>query len=325
VDEPPDRREDHHKEQEQMALQDTEAVQRLKKILDRLMDNEEEYDEFEEAPADYLARHGLEDISAEDVASCMPEQYQLPEAVQVEYTAKAHAAASASASASAHASAMAEAVSQITYHHNYYYDESTNVFNSIEVGDIYAEGDVDLDFDQDLNAATGDEAVAIDDSIVDGPVNTGDHSVVLDDTTVDDSSFNTGEFNGIQESGDGDVWANGSAVGEGNSVDNSVEYHDSFNTDNSIDNSVDYQDSFNTDQSVEYHDSFNTDYHDSFNTDNSIDTEYHDSFNTDSSVDNSIDTEYHDSFNTDSSVDNSSDDDGLDLDGDVDLDFDVSV
>jgi hypothetical protein len=218
-----------------MALQDTAAVQELRDLLSRLMGDEEEFKAFEEGPEEYLSRHGFEDVSSDDIATCMPEQYRMPEAAQSEYVSRA------AANASAHASAQAQVVEQIRYHHSYYYDQSTDIFNSIEVGDITADGDVNLDFDQDLNAATGDEAVAIDESYVDGNVNTGDGAINVDGS-VDDSSFNTGEFNGIQESGEGDVNANGAAVGEDNLVDNSRNLDVDVTFDNDTTNITDSED-----------------------------------------------------------------------------------
>jgi hypothetical protein len=84
----------------------------------------------------------------------------------------------------------------------------------------------------------------------------------------------------------GDVSLDGVAFGDDaeidQSVDNSINYDDSFNTENT--------DSFNTDASVTNQDSFNTETTDSFNTDAST----NDSFNTDVSSDFST----NDSFNT---------------------------
>src|SRR5215207_1060426 len=65
-----------------------------------------------------------------------------------------------------------------------------------KVNDIFAGDDVDIDIEEDeVRADRG--AVAVGDD-------------------VDESSINTGRFEGIQNSGDGDVDADGAVFGDGN-------------------------------------------------------------------------------------------------------------
>ena len=222
-------------------------------------------------------------------------------------------------------------IQNVTENNYSYIDDSGDVTTSVTAlgdvdfeqivasgkGAVAADGDV-----QGVNTGTNYGVVAGDDvedvevtsvfgdgnvtgDVEDSTVVTGDDNVLAKDSTVIDGDFDGGFIGG-------DVAANQSGLnfGDGNiaqdnSVDNSREYDDSFNTDNSRD----YDDSFNTDESV--NDSGNTTVKDSFDheyTDNS-DNSVNDSGNTDVDVDvdyesskyvktvNETETTYEESFN----------------------------
>ena len=169
--------------------------------------------------------------------------------------------------------------------------------NGVNTGTNYGVVAGDDVEDVEVTSVFGDGNVAGD--VEDSTVVTGDDNVLAKDSTVIDGDFEGGFIGG-------DVAANQSALnfGDGtiaqdNSVDNSREYDDSFNTDNSRD----YDDSFNTDESV--NDSGNTTVKDSFDheyTDKS-DNSVNDSGNTDVDVEvdesfNRHETEFDESFNT---------------------------
>jgi len=134
--------------------------------------------------------------------------------------------------------------------------------DDVEVTSVFGDRNVTGDVEDDAVVVTGDDNVLAEDStVIDGDFDGG---FVGGDVTADRSALNFG---------DGDV-------AQDNSVDNSREYDDSFNTDNSHH----AKDSFNTDKSV--NDSGNTTVKDSFDheyTDNS-DHSVNDSGNTDVDV-----------------------------------------
>jgi hypothetical protein len=133
---------------------------------------------------------------------------------------------------------------------------------------------------------TGDnEGIITDDGSVEGNAIGDGNTVISDSTNV---ATGSGDVSDDDQDVDivsaGDVNLDGVAFGDGSevdqSVDNSIDYEDSFNTTNT--------DSFNTDASTTNTDSFNTENTDSFNTD--VTTEQ--DFSTD------VETNYDDSFNT---------------------------
>jgi hypothetical protein len=191
-------------------------------------------------------------------------------------------------------------------------DTYTDSSQTVQVGEGGSVGDIDLDNetttasgdgavaagDDVEGAATGDGAVAAGDDI-NAPVNTGtvEDSILADESTFDDTvigdnneviqdSTNAATGGGSVSDDDVnvDLDASGSNVdlenvqfgGEGNTIDDSEQYTDSFNTQNT--------DSFNTDNSVTNTDSFNTT-DDSYNEqsqvgDDSFDQQQvHESFN----------------------------------------------
>jgi hypothetical protein len=141
---------------------------------------------------------------------------------------------------------------------------------------------------------TGDnEGIITDDGSVDGNAIGDGNTVVSDSTNVATGSGDVSDDDlDVDITSAGDVSLDGVAFGDNaeidQSVDNSIDYEDSFNTTNT--------DSFNTDASVTNQDSFNTD----ASTNDSFNTETTDSFNTDASTNDSFNSDFstNDSFNT---------------------------
>ncbi len=125
------------------------------------------------------------------------------------------------------------AVYYVTQHNShvennsYVDDRDINQDNSINT-QVQANGDVDLSIDQDVISNSGDGSVTgqdIDDvgvvngdGMAFGDAEDANIAVLEGDGTAvanDDGSVNTGEFTGVQESGDGDVAITDAAVGFG--------------------------------------------------------------------------------------------------------------
>jgi hypothetical protein len=191
-------------------------------------------------------------------------------------------------------------------------DRDTYTDSSVNTNVVADEVDgLSIDVDNETTTASGDGAVAAGENSDLYGVNTGERGSAIggDNSGV----VNTGDNEGIiaQDStlegnavGDGNTVISDStnvATGSGDVSDDDVEiiqseldgvtFGDGSEVDQSVDNSIDYEDSFNT---------TNTD---SFNTDNSVDNT--DSFNTDASTNDSFNTENTDSFNSDFSTNDS--------------------
>jgi hypothetical protein len=186
-------------------------------------------------------------------------------------------------------------------------DEVDGLTIDVENDTTTASGDgaVAAGEDSDLDGVnTGERGSAIGGDNT-GVVNTGDNEgIITDDGSVEGNAIGDGNTV-ISDStnvatGSGDVNDDDldvDVVSAGDVSLDGVAFGDDATIDQSVDNSVDYEDSFNTDNSIDYEDSFNTTNTDSFNTDAS--TTNTDSFNTD------VTTENTDSFNTDASTNDS--------------------
>src|SRR5690606_15006569 len=270
-------------------------IDKLQEILRDLFRSDRELDTMKADPEKYFGDKGLPEVSPEDVDRCVARMAPT-------YASSGHMASvsSTSGGGAAAASPAQAAAQQVIAHHQTivqqygdftYIDQSSESYvdNSVNVGDITAHGDVDLDIDNENATATEGGVALGEDAEISGQVNTGELTGVQGNgNTVTDSTFgdgNTSYEQNITAGGDailGDgnsttnVTVEGSedtniALGDGNhqsadDIDNSI--NDSYNTDNSVDNSIndsyDTEDSFNTDNSV--NDSYNS-------TDNSIDVD----------------------------------------------------
>ncbi len=225
----------------------------LMEFLTRLFGDEDARNEFLADGPDYLAKHGLDDLSCADFDDAM---YSFFENAEFENNKDGHNLAGNFTNTVAHdgqhdQEAISEHLTKIVHEYGdtYITNNDNDVVNDSSFqGNIFAGGDVD--FDNSIVSASGDGAVAAGDDI-NGDVVTGDDNVTGDNNQVGDGAFGAGSVSGGVNVEDGGAFANNGSNASGSQDDNSVRNEDSFNTDNSdnSDNSatvdIDVEDSFN--------------------------------------------------------------------------------
>lgn len=344
-----------------MAL-DAAMSDRLSDLLSKLFGDEAEAAKFEADPDAYLTGAGLGEVTGDDVAACMPavaEEHGWDLGADVNTNAGGdvtqNAGGGGGGGAAWHGSPATKVIHD--YHTQYvgattqiantYNTNTTNVQdndtvydNSVETGDIYANGDVT--FDNDQAVANGDGSVANTGSI-DGAVNTGDGGVAVGG----DNSGQIQTGDGIQVGGDvsdstlisgdvgGDVIAgnedsvigdhnsgiitgddnDGSFAGSGNSGvvvgdDNTTGFGSGDVIDSSGGGNVTTGDGNVVDTTVEDGSAVSTG---GDATGSNVEVDISDSFNETTTITDSFDVE--DSFNTTDSFN----DESVDVDVDVDL------
>jgi hypothetical protein len=204
-------------------------VTSLLDFIRNLLFDEDERAKYEADEAGYLRRHGLDDVSAEEVYDAFVLFYDgLPANVASQVGSFSRTASTGSgrvnteqraeistpplAERKAGETDLEATIRQISYITNNYAvtevdDRDTVLDNSINQ-QIFADGDVEQTFDNDPVIASGDGAVAAGDDIT-GSVVTGDENLVGDDNVVaddggvaaghdiEDSQLITGENRGL--------------------------------------------------------------------------------------------------------------------------------
>lgn len=293
-------------------------IDELRELIRNLFDRDAtaERAKLMDDPESYFASKGLTEVRADDVDRCVAEiaPGYAGSGHYANVTQGSHAAAAAGSPAAqaaaqqvvAHYETVVQQYGDITY-----VDQSSETYvdNSVNIDDLSAEGDIELDFDVHNETTVDNDNVSADD----GGVAVGEGSSI-------DGNINTGEVNGVQ--GDGNT-VDDLVFGDGNAVteDNDVTTVDTDGGDatvlegdgNTITN-VDVAGSEDTNVVLGDHNTQSAD---------DIDQSVNDSYDTDNSVDNSINDSYdtEDSYNTD--IDDHSttiDDHSVDVQTDVTTD-----
>ena len=140
-------------------------------VIEELLGNQQEAEAYSQDPEGWLGEHGYEGLNPEALAQC-----------GAGYGGGAAAATSSGAAASATGvSGVVAALDPIVYNH--YYEVDNSITNNIE-------NNGNLDFNQQI----GDGNVNVNDSTVEGDIQTqtGD-GVQINDSTIDDSNINSGD------------------------------------------------------------------------------------------------------------------------------------
>lgn len=241
----------------------------LMEFLNNLFGNEEERTAFLANPSDYLAEHGLDDLSCADFDDAIVAFVENNGRGDVDLGGSFHNTVPQHGE-SDH-DAIVKHLTEIVHNYGdtYITNEDNDVYNDQSFnGTVIADGDVT--FDNDIVSASGDGAVAAGDDIEDSNIVTGDDNIIGNGNQVGDGAFGAGSVAGGVNVDDGGAFANNGSTASGSQDDNSQDNdqdndttvtNTTTNTDNS-DNSV------NTDVDVDIEDSFqaNTEIEDSGNT-----------------------------------------------------------
>jgi hypothetical protein len=144
-------------------------------VIDELLGNQDEAEAYSQDPEGWLTEHGYDGLNPEAVAQCGAS------ASAGGGAAVAASGASAAAGASG-ASAVAAVLNPVVYNH--YYEVDNSITNNIE-------NNGDLDFNQQV----GDGNVNIDDSVVEGDVQTQTGDGIQFGGDVSDSNLASGDDN----------------------------------------------------------------------------------------------------------------------------------
>ena len=146
-------------------------IEGAEKLLEDLMGNQEEAENYSKDPEGWLNEHGYADLNPEAVAQC---------------GAAYGGAGAATAGAGAASSGVAGVVAQLDpVVYNNYYEIDNSITNNIE-------NHGNLDFNQQV----GDGNVNVNESTIEGDVQTqtGD-GIQVNDSTIDDSNLSSGDDN----------------------------------------------------------------------------------------------------------------------------------
>jgi hypothetical protein len=146
-------------------------IEGAEQVIEELLGSQDEAESYAKDPQGWLAEHGYEGLNPEAVTQC-----------GAAYGGAGVASAGAGA-ASAGAAGVAAALDPIVY--NNYYDIDKSITNNIEnLGNL------------DFNQQFGDGNVNVNDSTVEGDIQTqtGD-GIQIDDSIVDDSNLSSGDDN----------------------------------------------------------------------------------------------------------------------------------
>ncbi len=146
-------------------------IEEAEKVIEELLGSQDEAEAYSKDPQGWLGEHGYEGLNPEAVAQC-----------GASYGGAGVASTSAGA-ASSGVAGVAAALDPIVY--NNYYEIDNSITNNIE-------NHGDLDFNQQV----GDGNVNVNDSTIEGDVQTqtGD-GIQINDSTIDDSNLSSGDDN----------------------------------------------------------------------------------------------------------------------------------
>jgi hypothetical protein len=146
-------------------------IEGAEQLIDDLLGNQEEAENYAKDPEGWLNEHGYANVNPEALAQC-----------GAAYGAGGAAATSAGA-ASSGVAGIAAALDPVVYNH--YYEVDNSITNNIE-------NHGNLDFNQQI----GDGNVNVNDSVVEGDIQTqtGD-GIQMDDSNIVDSNVATGDDN----------------------------------------------------------------------------------------------------------------------------------
>jgi hypothetical protein len=168
-------------------------IEGAEQVIEELLGSQDEAESYAKDPQGWLAEHGYEGLNPEAVTQC-----------GAAYGGAGVASAGAGA-ASAGAAGVAAALDPIVYNH--YSEIHNTITNTIE-------NHGNLDFNQQI----GDGNVNVNDSTVEGDIQTqtGD-GIQIDDSTIDDSNLSSGDDNqqAIDQSTNIDVDVDVDGGGEG--------------------------------------------------------------------------------------------------------------
>jgi len=243
----------------------------LMEFLNNLFGDEAERTAFLANPSDYLADHGLDDLSCADFDDAIVAFVENNGRGDVDLGGSFHNTVPQGGE-SDH-DAIVKHLTEIVHNYGdtYITNEDNDVYNDQSFnGTVIADGDVT--FDNDIVSASGDGAVAAGDDIEDSNIVTGDDNIIGNGNQVGDGAFGAGSQVGDNTADDGSAIANNGSNASGSQDDNSQDNDQDNDTtttttttnniDNSIDVDVDVDDSFQANTEIE--DSF--DVEDSGNT-----------------------------------------------------------
>jgi hypothetical protein len=146
-------------------------IEGAEKVIEDLIGNQEDAEAYSKDPQGWLTEHGYENLNPEAVAQCGAAH------------GGAGVATAGAGAASSGVAGVAAALDPIVY--NNYYEVDNSITNNIE-------NHGDLDFNQQI----GDGNVNINDSTVEGDVQTqtGD-GIQVNDSVIDDSNLSSGDDN----------------------------------------------------------------------------------------------------------------------------------
>ena len=206
--------------------QDPAIHEKIKEMINGWMGNEEEAEEAKADPAAGMAKYDLkaEQVSVEEVNSCVREMAPT-------YASSPHYSTPTPPSTQSHAQQVWSTVQE---HH-------TTIVN--EYGDWTVVNDYSQDTNIDQSTTIGDITGGEGDIIIDIDNNAADDGAVVIDGDATDTNINTGELDGVQNTGGGDVEDVATGGSTQVDVDDGVvvfgEGAGDINVDNSQDNSVD--------------------------------------------------------------------------------------